>query len=75
MKNTFEDLIKQRRDQLITRRAELDGQIKNAQEFLNAAMPEITGVHRAIQEFDELLKDAAEPVAEKSEISNPKSKI
>jgi hypothetical protein len=68
MKNTFEDLIKKRRDALITRRAELDGHIKEAEAFLNTAIPEINGIHRAIQEFDELLKDAAAPAAEKTDM-------
>lgn len=54
-------LIEQKIKDLKQRRAELDGEIKGAEQFLQKAVPEITGLHRAITEMEQLLKDADAP--------------
>lgn len=64
MKNLIEQKIKD----LKQLRAQLDGEIKRANEFLQHAVPEITGLHRAITEMEQLLKDAEEPKAEKEDV-------
>ena len=64
MKNLIEQKIKE----LKQLRAQLDGEIKGAEQFLQQAVPEITGLHRAITEMEQLLKDADAPAEAKEEI-------
>ena len=55
-------LIEQKLKELKEHRAQLDGDIKNAEQFLNKAIPEITGIQRAITEIESLLKMSEAPI-------------
>jgi len=54
-------LIEQKLKELKERRAQLDGEIKSAEQFMQQAIPEITGVQRAITELEAVLKMAEDP--------------
>jgi len=63
----MKEAIEKRVQELKQRRAQLDGEMKNAQNFLNQATAEINGLSGAIIELESLLKSSEEAVEDKKE--------
>lgn len=54
-------IIENRLKELKTRRAQLDGELKNANDFIQHAIPEMNGLNGAIAELEGVLNDALQP--------------
>lgn len=64
----MKEQIENRIAELKQRRAKLDSEIKAAEQYLQRAIHEITGLTGAISEMEQLLKDADAPLESNEDI-------